>query len=105
MKEKQTKAERLAEEYACTDYPHPVLTLAIYNELLRLSPMEGLLVGATSKCDNLLEVNEVLADSSKALLERYIALVDCGDCGNWNPEEEKVVIAMRRAFTLAGEIK
>jgi hypothetical protein len=37
-----------------------------------------------------------LAAASVALLERYVDLINCGDCGNWNPETEEVVIAMRQ---------
>ena len=33
-----------------------------------------------------------------SLLNRYVELVNCGDCGNWNPEEEMVVKAARRAI-------
>jgi hypothetical protein len=40
-----------------------------------------------------------------AALERminlYVALVDCGDCGNWNPEEEMEVILARDAIRKA----
>ena len=38
------------------------------------------------------EIKTALAN----LLERYVSLVNCGDCGNWNPEEEPVVIEARR---------
>ena len=34
----------------------------------------------------------------EALLQHYVCLVNCGDCGNWNPEEEPVVIAARAAL-------
>jgi len=34
----------------------------------------------------------------KALLGRYVALVDSGDAGFWNPEEEDVVIYARTAL-------
>ena len=33
-----------------------------------------------------------------ALLDRYVGLVNCGDCGNWNPETEEEVIAARAAL-------
>jgi hypothetical protein len=32
------------------------------------------------------------------LLKRYTSLVNSGDCGNWNPEEEPEVIAARAAL-------
>ncbi len=34
----------------------------------------------------------------EGMLDRYTALVNCGDCGNWNPEEEDEVIAARAAL-------
>lgn len=40
-------------------------------------------------------------EALRALLEHYVQLVNCGDCGNWNPEEEAVVIAARVALLLA----
>lgn len=35
------------------------------------------------------------------MLEHYVSLVNCGDCGNWNPEEEPEVIAARSALAKA----
>lgn len=32
------------------------------------------------------------------LLDRYVGLVNCGDCGFWNPETEPEVIAARAAL-------
>lgn len=37
----------------------------------------------------------------EALLDRYTELVNSGDCGNWNPEEEQVVIDARSALVRA----
>lgn len=34
------------------------------------------------------------------LLDRYVELVNCGDCGNWDPEEEPEVIAARAAIAV-----
>lgn len=36
-----------------------------------------------------------------ALLDRYTELVNCGDCGNWDPEKEVDVIAARAALSKA----
>lgn len=36
-----------------------------------------------------------LADAARALLNRHVSLVNSGDAGNWDPEEEKEVIALR----------
>jgi hypothetical protein len=40
----------------------------------------------------------VLREALARLLERYVGLVNCGDCGNWDPEIEPVVIAARSAM-------
>jgi hypothetical protein len=34
----------------------------------------------------------------EGLLKRYTSLVNCGDCGNWDPETEPEVIQARRAL-------
>ena len=39
-----------------------------------------------------------LRTSLANLLDHYLALANSGDCGNWNPEEEKEVIAARAAL-------
>lgn len=36
------------------------------------------------------------------LLHKYVRLVNCGDCGNWDPETEPEVIAARRVL---GQVK
>ena len=35
----------------------------------------------------------------EGLLTRYTDLVNCGDCGSWNPEKEDCVINARRAIS------
>jgi hypothetical protein len=42
-----------------------------------------------------------LLEASEKFLEGYVRMVNSGDCGNWNPEEEDVVIAMRAAINKA----
>ena len=42
-----------------------------------------------------------MREAMQALLDRYTSLVNCGDCGNWNPEEEPCVIAARAALARA----
>lgn len=32
----------------------------------------------------------------EAMLEHYVQLAGCGDCGNWNPEDEPIVISTRK---------
>ena len=39
-----------------------------------------------------------LRKAAEDMLNRYVSLVNCGDCGYWNPEEEKEVIALRQAL-------
>jgi hypothetical protein len=33
-----------------------------------------------------------------AMVKRYVGLVECGDCGNWDAEAEPEVIAARAAL-------
>jgi hypothetical protein len=35
------------------------------------------------------------------LLDRYVGLVECGDCGNWDAEKEAEVIEARAALALS----
>lgn len=37
----------------------------------------------------------------KGLLENHLQLVNCGDCGSWDPETEAEVIAARAAIAAA----
>lgn len=37
----------------------------------------------------------------KALLNRYIGLINSGDCGSWDPETEPEVIRAREALSRA----
>lgn len=39
-----------------------------------------------------------LYEALRSLLDSYLALVNSGDCGNWNPESEREVIAARAAL-------
>lgn len=43
-----------------------------------------------------------LADALATMLERYVSLVNCGDCGNWDPETEDEVKSARAALSRAG---
>lgn len=42
-----------------------------------------------------------LYEALKKFLDSYLRLVNSGDCGNWNPETEAVVIAARAALQRA----
>jgi hypothetical protein len=33
------------------------------------------------------------------MLDHYLSLANCGDCGFWDPEKEEEVIAARKALT------
>jgi hypothetical protein len=39
-----------------------------------------------------------LVDALEKLLARYTELVNCGDCGFWDPEQEDEVIEARKAL-------
>ena len=40
----------------------------------------------------------LLYTALQALLHRYLELVNCGDCGNWDPEQEPDVIQAHAAL-------
>lgn len=42
---------------------------------------------------------ERLRKALEAVLDRYVSLVNCGDCGSWDPEKESEVIAARGALS------
>lgn len=42
-----------------------------------------------------------LTGALEGLLKHYVDLVNCGDCGNWDPETEAPVIAAREALKLS----
>lgn len=45
--------------------------------------------------------HDALVEALRGLLDRYTALVNCGDCGDWDPETEPEVIAARAALAKA----
>lgn len=58
--------------------------------------------------DNALAAAAALDACERALcdlLERYTGLVNCGDCGNWDPEKENEVISARAALVKLGVAK
>lgn len=42
-----------------------------------------------------------LTEALEQMIEHYTSLVNCGDCGNWDPEEEDAVKTARAALSLA----
>ena len=48
-------------------------------------------VSLSSQCDYLEEKNKKLREGLGWFFDRYIALAESGDCGNWNPYDEKEV--------------
>jgi site-specific DNA-methyltransferase (adenine-specific) len=50
------------------------------------------------------ETDADLREAAAALLRRYIQLVESGDCGNWDAEDEPEVRALREALSLDGEV-
>ena len=44
---------------------------------------------------------EAMKEALENLTKRYCDLVNCGDCGFWEPEDEKEIIASRAALKLA----
>lgn len=45
--------------------------------------------------------HDALVEALSELLANHVALVECGDCGNWDVETEKEVIQARAALSLA----
>ena len=56
---------------------------------------------AIAKAERLERINAELLKALEAMTERYTGLVNCGDCGHWNPEEEAEVIQARAAIAKA----
>lgn len=46
-------------------------------------------------------INAEMLAALRGLLDHYVAAVNSGDCGNWDPETETQVIAARAAIKRA----
>jgi hypothetical protein len=44
-----------------------------------------------------------LVEAANAMLDMYVALANSGDCGNWNPHNDKEVINLKAAIAAAEE--
>ncbi len=49
--------------------------------------------------------HDALVSALGGMVDHYTALVNCGDCGHWNPEEERPVQFARAALAAAKEAK
>lgn len=68
----------------------------------------ALVVAAGYQSNECFDANARLIAAAPELLEQlhkmtehYVRLAGCGDCGNWNPEEEDEVIAARATIAKA----
>lgn len=49
-----------------------------------------------------MQCHDELVTALSNMITRYTGLVNCGDCGNWDPEREEIVIRARAALAKAG---
>ena len=47
-------------------------------------------------------IEQELAKALQGMLELYCDLINCGDAGNWNPEEDNAVIKARESLRNGG---
>jgi hypothetical protein len=52
----------------------------------------------TNRAERAEERVRVLEEALRVMLDRYVSLVNCGDCGNWDPETEPSVQQARTAL-------
>lgn len=68
-------------------------------ENLKMWTVDPLCVAAVKRIEGAAADIEQLRTALSALLGRHCDLVNSGDCGFWNPEEEGEVILARSALT------
>ena len=68
-------------------------------ELERLAQLAGKMAAENFRLRCKVSAAIELSSACKAHLESYIKLVNSGDCGNWDPELEPQVIALRAALS------
>lgn len=82
----------LADQLCSETRVHPNRTMAIgWITTQAAYELPALVDALATQADALAKVREALGE----MVEHYAQLVNCGDCGNWNPEEEPVVIKAR----------
>lgn len=64
----------------------------------RLQDMPALL----ARVEELEDEQRRLVVCTQTFLDHYLRLANCGDCGNWDPETEAEVIAIRAALAAGG---
>jgi hypothetical protein len=60
----------------------------------------GTVVQAVNERESLLAQRDALRDALMMILNHYKSLVNSGDCGNWNPDEEPQVIQAQSVLAL-----
>jgi len=75
--------------------PHPTLGEIVQRSRVVGNVRRDLLLRAVDLAR--LEAAPVV-DAARGLLARYVNLVECGDCGFWDPYEEADVIALVEAL-------
>lgn len=61
--------------------------------------MTRVIIGSCDNVERLTDENARLRAALVGLLDRYCDLVNCGDCGYWDPEKEEPVKAARAALS------
>lgn len=91
----------------CPEIPgHPECKIESYNEAREIVAGMGY-ASITEALEHLEElrstptVDEEMLEALRGLLNHYVQLVNCGDCGYWNPEVEDEVVAARAAIVRA----
>ena len=49
--------------------------------------------------------HQALVEALERFTDKYVSMVESGDCGNWDPEKEPEIIAVRMAQKAAQEVK
>lgn len=48
--------------------------------------------------ETLILKQKIKDNAHKTILDRFLELIECGDCGHWGPETEEQVIESRRVL-------